>query len=289
MKKRVIIALFMAVVAACSEPRTIPRDDLKEIFKEAFLVNAYYDSHSYDYDTPDSIDIYRPILARRGYDIADLEYTMVNFSRKKSAKLTDVVEQAIAELTSESQYYNSRVALADTLNAIARRTYRRKVLWRDSIEANSIKDTALLRVAIPVEEGEYEVSYSYIIDTLDKNSVLHTSVNLLDSMGRRRGGGRAEYMSNRGTRQRPNVNRAVADSLARELEIEFANYPARDLKTPHIRIDSLLVNYYLPPEKALDSMNAWWSKIGTYGAATHSGPLRPRAPWIDTLATPDAR
>ena len=281
------LVFSLLFAASCGRPRTIGRDELKQIFKEAFLINAYYDMKSPDLSL-DSLDIYGPVLERRGYKVVDLEYTVNNFARKKSAKLSDVIEQAITELDVETVFYDSRVALVDTLDALAARAFRREVFHRDSIIARRVADTAKLRVMIPVDEGSYEVSYSYFIDSLDKNRNLRATFMIRDSAGKYLES-EVEYLSSRFARRRPAMRTMVADSMGAKLEMVFGGYPRHELTAPHIRIDSLSVVYYLPRKVALDSMGARWNKLGRYDYQAYSGALRPNAPWVDTLASGGVR
>ncbi len=198
----VVVILFL--ISSCDRPETIGRNELKRIFKEAFLVNAYYEENKADVISRDSLDVYRPILARHGYDVEDMEYTVSNYARKKSSSLSRIVDQAVAELKSESAYYNGMLAERDSLYAKAARILRREVLWRDSIVVRRVADTAKLRVRIPAEEGAYEISYSYLVDTLDKNRILRMTFGFVDSMGSLRNPD-TEYILRRGIRQRPEV------------------------------------------------------------------------------------
>lgn len=279
-----VVALAALASTSCG-PRTIGRDELKQIFKDAFLINAYYDINAGSgYRQPvDSLDIYRPVLKRYGYDVADFEHTVNNFARKKSSKLSDVVEQAIGELSDESAMYDGRVAVLDTIDAIAARTLRREVFDRDSIKVGRIADTASLRLNLPVERGTYEISYSYLVDTIDKNRGLRTTFTLKDSTGRRLET-QTDYVGLSGERRRPAPRRIVVDTTATQLEVLFGNYPRRDLKAPRIRIDSIRVDYYLPREKALDSVTRRWNKVGIYDGTKDSCALRPLPPRIDTMA-----
>ena len=64
----------------------------------------------------DSLRIYEPIFARYGYTTDDVHYTIGNFSKRKSARLGDVVERAIEMLEREGKIYNQEVAVLDTID-----------------------------------------------------------------------------------------------------------------------------------------------------------------------------
>ncbi len=283
--RKFLIILIAVAVAGCDRPKTIPREELKEIFKEAFLVNAYYDTHPLM--TDDSLDIYGPVLRRWGYDVRDLEHTVQNFSRKKSAKLSDVVVDAIDELTAQAAYYDERVAVIDSIDAVAGRMFRREVLWRDSILVTRIADTARLRISLPVEAGDYEVSYKYFIDSLEENRNLRTTMWLVDTLGilNLKNTNFMTAHLRLGNEQR--ITATGADSL---LEVRFGGYYPRNMKRPHIRIDSLRITYYLPRREALDSLSTLWNQTFVPHAAPQDSSAHGAvATGSDTIAAPDAR
>ena len=99
---------FLCVACAvgsvsCSHHKIIPDDELALIFHDAFLANAYLGPRNLAHD---SLNVYEPIFARYGYTTQDVHYTIGNFSKRKSARLGDVVEQAIDLLESEGKFFS---------------------------------------------------------------------------------------------------------------------------------------------------------------------------------------
>ena len=94
-------ALFAVLFAACARHKIIPDDKLAQIFHDAFLTNAYIGSEGVK---TDSLRIYEPIFARYGYTTDDVHYTIGNFSKRKSARLGDIVERAIEMLEREGKF-----------------------------------------------------------------------------------------------------------------------------------------------------------------------------------------
>jgi len=125
------------------------------IFRDAFLSNAYI---SEERIPTDSLRIYEPIFARYGYYDDDVHYTIGNFSKRKSARLSDVVERAIDLLEAEGKVYNRRVAILDTIDNVACRTFTRTVFADSLLRVNSLRDTARLTFSIDVEPGEYRIT-----------------------------------------------------------------------------------------------------------------------------------
>ena len=164
---RISLCMFLLVLAgACARHKIIPDRKLAQIFHDAFLANAYIGSEQVDID---SLNIYEPIFADYGYTTEDVYYTIGNFSKRKSARLGDVVEQAIEMLEAEGKYYNREVAVLDTIDNVARRSFTRTVYADSLIRVGSLRDTARLRFSVDVRPGEYNLSLKYLVDSLDRN------------------------------------------------------------------------------------------------------------------------
>ena len=154
-------AAFLLLLSACARHKIIPDDTLAQIFHDAFLTNAYIGNGNVK---TDSLRIYEPIFARYGYTTDDVHYTIGNFSKRKSARLGDVVERAIEMLEREGKIYNQEVAVLDTIDNVARRTFTRTVLADSLIRVGSLRDTARLSFTLDVEPGEYSLSLKYLVD-----------------------------------------------------------------------------------------------------------------------------
>lgn len=139
----------------------------------------------------DSLNIYEPIFARYGYTTRDVYYTIGNFSKRKSARLGDVVEMAIDKLEAEGKFYDREVAVLDTIDNVARRTFTRTVYADSLIRVGSLRDTARLRIAVDVQPGEYELRLKYLVDSLDRNEKGLRGVVWLEN----RDGGRSSVYS----------------------------------------------------------------------------------------------
>ena len=164
---RISLCMFLLVLAgACARHKIIPDRKLAQIFHDAFLANAYIGSEQVDID---SLNIYEPIFAGYGYTTEDVYYTIGNFSKRKSARLGDVVELAIEMLEAEGKYYNREVAVLDTIDNVARRSFTRTVYADSLIRVGSLRDTARLRFSVDVRPGEYNLSLKYLVDSLDRN------------------------------------------------------------------------------------------------------------------------
>ncbi len=169
-KRALIIVLLSAilVLTGCRKSMVIPDDTLAEIFHDAFVVNAYIGEERINFD---SLQIYEPIFNKYGYTAKDVVYTVGNFSRRKSARLGTVVEEAISRLEEESKFYAKKVVILDTIRNVAVRTLSRKVYEDTLIVANKWADSTKLHIEIsPIFPGDYTIRYNYKCNgNLDKD------------------------------------------------------------------------------------------------------------------------
>ncbi len=293
-----IIHYPLSIVAAlllygCGGPKIIPDRELAQIFHDIYLVNVYANQTGLEVD---SLNIYEPVLASYGYTSEDVQYTIGNFAKRKSARLsTDVVEVAIEMLRSEGSRYRRQIEIRDTIALIARLRSADTVYFNPRIAVRRTADTSRLRVLIDdIEPGRYRVSWSYTVDSLDRNLSLRYDTWLVDTTGRRSGatGQRLE----RERRTTPEVNLTTTDAH-RRLSISLAAYP-RDMTTPRIAVDSLTVIHYLPDDEAVRRLarnlygpggpigrmlDSLVERTNPHKSANHETPLV--APLIDTART----
>ncbi len=173
MKRGYIITIlgfaFVALcVGGCARRATLSDNELAQIFHDAFLANGYVTTESIRLDT---LRLYDPIFEKYGYTAEDVQYSIGNFSMRKSARLSDVVERAIAMLERRGRELDLEVAILDTVNNIANRRAIERV-YRDTSARRflSLSDTTSLTIVIePVERGSYKLAFDYLIDSLDSN------------------------------------------------------------------------------------------------------------------------
>lgn len=256
MKKIAILIIFAIAAGAlwgCSRSQNIPRGELKEIFKDAFLVNAYYQSNPEMARAMliDSLDIYRPILKRHGYTLRDLEYTIQQISKQKSRNLSDIIELSIEELKRESGWLDERVAVLDSVDARAGRAYMKTILFKDRITVKEIKDTAKLRINVPLTEGIYELGFSYLVDSLEQNGGIRVTATILDTLGRQRNAFSQFLTKNKRNTLTP--QRFETTAVDTSLVLMLGNYP-KNMGRPNLTIDSLRIVRFPPREVAVDSI-----------------------------------
>lgn len=163
----IILAVTILAMSSCDRRKTIPDDELAAIFHDAVVVNAYI---GHKHIRLDSINIYEPIFERYGYTTDDVRYTISGFLRRKSANLSDVVDEMIKSIEDEYDILREEVTKLDTIESVATRRSHRKILEDTAIVIKTKRDTSKLRYNIDFAGiGEYQVAVSYSIDKRDKS------------------------------------------------------------------------------------------------------------------------
>lgn len=158
---------LLALAVGCESRKTIPDKELASIFHDAMIVNAYIGNQNIDLD---SLNIYEPIFAHYGYTTEDVRYTMSSFLRRKSANLSDVVNDMIEQIEQENDRLKLAVAKLDTIEKSALRVARQTLVEDTAVVIKKAADTVKLRYAVEVKNrGEYKITSRYTIDSLDKS------------------------------------------------------------------------------------------------------------------------
>lgn len=242
------LGMLLLLAGACARHKIIPDEKLARIFHDAFLTNSYVGTQGVALD---SLNVYEPIFAQYGYTTADVQYTIGNFSKRKSARLGDIVERAIAMLEREGAVYDKEVAVLDTVDNVARRTFTRTVYHDSLVRVRSLRDTAKLHIAVyDLRPGEYNVSLNYEVDSLDRNPGLKGA-----AWTERQDSSRSNQYSFflRRNRKEPFTRRFTVDTTIRGLHLDFAVFrdkPAR----PSVTLHDIRVTYVPQTEMAVDSL-----------------------------------
>lgn len=252
--RKALLVLCVVAASACARHRIIPDNTLSDIFHDAFLTNAYIENRRFSLD---SLDVYGPIFEHYGYTTEDVRYTIGNFSKRKSARLGDVVERTISRLEEEGLYYEREAAVLDTIDNIARRTFRRTAYADSLIRVSRLRDTDRLRLRLTdIRPGEYKIDYDYRVDSLDeaanRRSIFVFERADSSTYGRQQ---QSIYRNNR----TEHVSRTMtADTSARVLKINLLEFsqPSSSKKMNHfgITITDLKVVYTPDAASAVDSL-----------------------------------
>lgn len=252
MKASKIIALLATLlVAACSgRAKVIPDDVLVNIFHDAFLANAYMNEANINQD---SILLYEPIFKRYGYTMNDLQHTLTTINERKSSRISDIMHDVNDRLERESKMEQRKMVVLDTIDNLAKRTYTRTMYSDTLIRVKELRDTNKLRITLKdLVEGEYTVSFDYLIDTLDENRnsrveayliVNDTTYTLRHTMMLSR------YREGKYSRK------FKADTQHKELYVNMYYHPnSEESKLPDITIRNFKIVRVLPTEVSVDSL-----------------------------------
>lgn len=244
----VVILVAICGFIGCARHNIIPDDELALIFRDAFLTNAYITNKNINLD---SLNIYEPIFDKHGYTTADFHYTIGNFSKRKSARLSDVVEVAIDILEAEGLYYEKEVAILDTINSVAQRSFTRIIYSDTLIRASRLRDTSKLKFVIGnIQPGEYKIEYKYKIDSVAKKATVQSRVWMERADSSKFGIYNKILRHNYDDKFSRNI---VADTTIRNLVINMVAYNKKP-HDPYITIEDFEIKYIPKVSIAIDSL-----------------------------------
>lgn len=230
----ILLCLAVALLtAACNRPRIIPEKELGQIFHDALLVNAYIQHNRAKMDKLDSMNIYEPVLAQYGYTPEDMQYTINDLSRRKSASLAKVADHMFTLLEQESEVHNAKIAKIDTIERVARRRYEKVVLHDTAIVAKTEADTSKLQIYIRnINKGGYRIEVDYTLDKEDKGIGRRYSARWMcgDSLIREITSSSISYRPN--SKFQFDTWLTERDSLADRLLIDFTRFNLRKNRLP---------------------------------------------------------
>ncbi|MFI3277780.1 MAG: DUF4296 domain-containing protein [Rikenellaceae bacterium] len=237
--------LTLAIVCSgCVSHTIISDNELTDIFHDAYLVNAYINIEKLPVD---SLKIYEPIFNKYGYTSDDVKYTIGNFSKRKSARLGDIVERAITRLEARGKELDYEVSILDTIDATAVRRLSRVVARDSIIKLYRLKDTTKMEFTIEgIDVGSYSIEFDYLIDSLDKNVGSYCTALWFEGEALDRNNEPIKrqittiYLTRGGIK---NARRTVkADSAYKRMVIKAVNTLEKS-NTPHVTIRDLEVKY----------------------------------------------
>lgn len=248
---RTLLLLGVGLTAfACKGYKQIPEETLSEIFTDMYELNAYLDRHPL-FGPRDSMDLYGPLLASYGYTTEDFTRTLTEATRRKSFRLSDIIETSIAQMEAEREAVDRELRIIERIDSAALE-YSMRVLWRDSlITIRSMADSMRFVVPIDEQDGRIGIDYYYTLDSLDRNDNLQNRHALLTAEGVSRGS--AVQRLRKGKRMSYTTTLPCSENVV-ELEITFGNYPEHP-KRMHLTIDSLVVTYQPPLQKAYEELS----------------------------------
>ena len=243
------IAILLSC-AGCQQNREIPDKDLIKIFHDAYLANAYIGECNI---VEDSLFLYEPIFKKYGYTVEDMQHTLKTFSKRKSALLSDLIAEVSTQLERESKIESRKIVVLDTIDNVAKRRYTRTVYEDSLIHVARMRDTNKLRVKIgDLTTGEYTISFTYYIDTLDENRNSRVEVYALkdDTLETLR-----HTMMLSRYRENTYSRKLSIDSAHTEISVDMYYHPHNEeSKLPDIKITNFKVVRVLPTALSVDSL-----------------------------------
>ena len=261
MKRVVYILLTLLCVLGCARRKEIDDKTLAQIFRDAYLTNAYL---GINYINIDSIQIYEPILDQYGYTPEDLRYTIGNFSRRKSAQLGRVLKEAEKEIAEYAVDYEKRVVVLDTIKDVAIRSFKRMVYQDSLIEIKKRADTSKLKLTIePLQPGTYSVRYKYTYNKKEEPKRKKSKKRPEDELTLRGalyietfgGSHRNNYSYN--LRKEESIRRTlIADTSAHKLVLTFAkpSDARHKIRNIDLKVEDIEILYTPSEEMAIDSL-----------------------------------
>ena len=126
MKTRLYIVIALLVLAAsCRGPRTIPRDDLADIFHDMFLQDQQIRSEPKLKKLADTSLVYEGIFREYGYTTDDYIYTVGKYIREPD-KFAKVFEKTAGRLDKEAKEIGKQVEFEKWVGTMMR-IYNQKI------------------------------------------------------------------------------------------------------------------------------------------------------------------
>ncbi len=252
MKKIVLSALLslLLIAPACTKRTVIPDEELALIFRDAFLVNAYVLDKKIEFDT---LQVYQPIFDYYGYSSEDVAYTVGSFSKRKSARLSDVVERSIKLLEQGGSHYVHETMILDSIDAIALRRSTRSILHIPEVTYYELRDTTSLLIKLDsIPAGRYRIKFDYLVDSLDNNRSSYRTMSWAEFPGDKiKKGLSTSYLR----KKTPNNFERVLDldTMTHKLIIELAeSYEVK--RTPHVTFRNINIDYTPQLDEAVEKL-----------------------------------
>ncbi len=249
-----IIIPALMLISSCAPKVVVSDEELAMIFRDAFLANAYlYDAKNIKIDT---LQIYQPIFDKYGYTAEEVATTVGSFSRRKSARLSDVVERTIALLEQGEKHYKLEATIIDSIEAIARRSLTKSVYYEPLITFYDKADTINTHLRLDsLKPGSYRISFDYLVDSLDNNGSNYRFTTWVEGPDKEvKNLKRASNTSYLRKKYVSSVEREIEiDTLTHELHIHLAESYERK-RTHHVTIKEFRVDFTPKSEVAIDSL-----------------------------------
>lgn len=242
------------LLTACG-PKEIPDDKMADIIHDVFLVNAYYNQFGSGKIRTDSVDIYAPILEKYGYTVEDFRYSIERMTLKKSSRISELIDEATADIKKESDFYTYRQRMREKVDTLIDNYYRDTVYrCPDSTWVRNTRLKDSLTITVPVEKGRYTIQFNYRLEDHDRE-YMAMQYTQKDSTDKSVGSSSRQFSRQEGPNK---MNVQLETNInARELEVLLVDYPSHAEKLA-VRIDSVLITFVPPIE---DKRSGFWKDL----------------------------
>jgi hypothetical protein len=183
----------------------------------------------------------------------DLQHTLTTINERKSSRISDIMHDVNDRLERESKMEQRKMVVLDTIDNLAKRTYTRTMYSDTLIRVKELRDTNKLRITLKdLVEGEYTVSFDYLIDTLDENRNSRVEAYLIvnDTTHTLR-----HTMMLSRYREGKYSRKFKADTQHKELYVNMYYHPnSEESKLPDITRRNFKIVRVLPTEVSVDSL-----------------------------------
>lgn len=253
--KRTLFVLVLIVgcfvFTACKRTKQIPNEKLTEIFKDMYLLNAYIDNTRLSMQL-DSVDIYKPVLEKYGYTEADFKYTITESMKRKSFRLSEIVDKVIASLETDYAAIEEKVRWQARIDSLAYAISEENLYSKQEIAIRKAADTLPIDILIKKDKGagRFLITYYYKLDSANFVEGMVNKHEILNAKGGVVGSSSFRPYPGKGIRYETTI---IGSDDAVKLRLKFGGNQ-KNAKKINMTIDSLTVKRQLPLEKAMKAL-----------------------------------
>ncbi|MBR6830706.1 MAG: hypothetical protein IKM58_01310 [Tidjanibacter sp.] len=156
-----VCVLAMLTVCSCGR-KEISDKDFVAIFSEMYLVGTYCSQEELNCD---SLDIYTPILDKYGYTTEQFTEKLASFTKRKSARVTNVIDKAIDHMHVTTSGYERQLDIRNSINTDLITRFSDTLWHEEHVELERSADSTRVVNKFPARKGDYVLSFNYLIET----------------------------------------------------------------------------------------------------------------------------
>lgn len=150
--------LCLALIGCGTRPEMIPDEVLKDMIEELMITDAVMSKVNVQ-SASDSVDYYRPVLDKYGYDIKDVEYTLRQLASRQSKPLTNIYDQIQADLNNIASVVKYNYSKREAMDNLAMLYYSDTLFRKNDTLRGKTGD--LRAVILNPVKGKYHFTFMY--------------------------------------------------------------------------------------------------------------------------------